>query len=249
MEAEARKLIGDIGRVVIVLVGNGHNHDLPWVEPERPLASIVLGQNGKHSLNAPQDGSVDHDRPLETRLHLLLLPNILLLALGVSVRFCLGLLFPRFLGLLLLCLLLRFTTVLFLLLTLHLITAILQVESNGQLEVQLDGSALVFPPHGISQADVNLGTIEGAITRIQAPVQTRYIEHLLHGSFCRIPDCSFTNGLLRSSGQCHGRIETKLLVDKHQKLQCSKDLLLDLLRAAEDVCIILLEAAHSSKPC
>lgn len=38
---------------------------LPGAQPERPLASEVLGQNGKHALDRPQNGAVDDDRPLK----------------------------------------------------------------------------------------------------------------------------------------------------------------------------------------
>ena len=43
---------------------------------------------------------------------------------------------------------------------------VLQLEADGQLEVQLHCCALELPPQGIEDGDVNLGAIEGPITLI-----------------------------------------------------------------------------------
>ncbi len=45
---------------------------LSRTEPERPLGSIVLSEDGEHALHRPEDGSVDHDRPLMPGLCLVL---------------------------------------------------------------------------------------------------------------------------------------------------------------------------------
>ena len=86
---------------------------LSGAEPKGPLGGIVLRQNGKHALHRPQDGSVNHDRP---------------------VMACLSL--------------------------------VLEVETNGQLEIELDGGTLELAHEGVVDGDVNLGAVEGAIARV-----------------------------------------------------------------------------------
>ena len=43
------------------MVGDGHNHDLARAEPEGPLPTKVLGQDGDHALHAAHDGTVNDD--------------------------------------------------------------------------------------------------------------------------------------------------------------------------------------------
>lgn len=43
---------------------------------------------------------------------------------------------------------------------------ILQVESDGQLEVQLDSGALKLAHEGVVHSDVDLGTVERAVPRV-----------------------------------------------------------------------------------
>ena len=40
-----------------------------------------------------------------------------------------------------------------------------------QLEIKLNCGTLVLPFEGVSQGDVNLGPVEGSITRVQLPGQ------------------------------------------------------------------------------
>lgn len=43
----------------------------------------------------------------------------------------------------------------------------LQVEADGKLEVQLNGSALELAPQGVKDRDVDLGAIEGPVCLVQ----------------------------------------------------------------------------------
>ena len=56
-------------------------------------------------------------------------------------------------------------------LLLPLLVHVAQVEPHRQLEVQLDGCALVLPLEGVLQGDVDLWPVEGSIARIQFPGQ------------------------------------------------------------------------------
>lgn len=57
-------LLEDVPNLLGILVGSRHdrnNEDLAGAQPERPLASKVLGEHTKHALKATHDGSVNHD--------------------------------------------------------------------------------------------------------------------------------------------------------------------------------------------
>lgn len=43
---------------------DGHHHDLARAEPERPLAGIVLCEDGKHALHTAQHSTMHNDWPL-----------------------------------------------------------------------------------------------------------------------------------------------------------------------------------------
>jgi len=49
---------------------------------------------------------------------------------------------------------------------------------EGQLEVELDGGALVLALKGVSEGDVDLGSVEGAVARIQLPLKAEAVERL-----------------------------------------------------------------------
>jgi hypothetical protein len=49
-------------------------------------------------------------------------------------------------------------------------SSVLEVETLGKLEVQLDGSALEGPFQCILDSDVDLGAVESTITRVELPL-------------------------------------------------------------------------------
>ena len=52
---------------------------------------------------------------------------------------------------------------------------VLQMEPNGQLEIQLHGSALVHSVHRVEHLNVDFGAIECAVSRVDLPVTRPYI--------------------------------------------------------------------------
>lgn len=120
-----------------VVVGGRHDRDdqdLSRAEPERPLAGKVLCENTKHSFEAAQHGSVNHDGACVSGRELLL---------GVAAIADSGL---------------------------ALVGNISKLESSGQVEVELHGTALVFSLQGIVQSNIDLGTVESTITRVELPL-------------------------------------------------------------------------------
>lgn len=63
--------------------------------------------------------------------------------------------------------------------------AVLQIESLGQLEVELERGALVVSAETISDQDVDLGTVEGTITGVDGPWAAKAVEGVFQMLFCR----------------------------------------------------------------
>mmetsp|Transcript_85749 Transcript_85749/g.275706 ORF Transcript_85749/g.275706 Transcript_85749/m.275706 type:complete len:247 (-) Transcript_85749:1214-1954(-) len=176
---------------------------------------------------------MDDDRTLEAILELALFPDnhaLLVLLLGS----------------------LEVALVLVLLLALHLLIvplpAVLQIEPDGVVKVELDGAALMLALHGIRKPDVDLGTIEGTITRIQGPLPAGLVQGGLELALGVVPDLLGAECLLWPGRQSKGCLEPEEAVYVVQELEPSCHLLLDLIRPHEQVTIVLLEAAHTHKP-
>ena len=122
-----------------------------------------------------------------------------------------------------------------------------QLKAVGELEVELDGGALVTLSHGVADGDVDLGAIEGAISRVELPLEAGGDEGLLQLLFSLIPDLNVAEELLRAGGERHGEAKAKDGVDVLEEVKGTLDLLFDLLRGAEDVGIILLEPADTGE--
>lgn len=75
---------------------------------------------------------------------------------------------------------------------------VLQIKSLRKVKVQLNSSKLVQSSKAILDLDINLGTIEGTITRIELPFSSCFIKHLFQLLFCIVPHVNASNMLLRS---------------------------------------------------
>ncbi len=51
-----------------------------------------------------------------------------------------------------------------------------EIESNRQLEVQLDGSALVAASQSVEEDDIDFGAVEGTVTLVEGPLQTTLVQ-------------------------------------------------------------------------
>ena len=128
----------------------------------------MFRQDGREAFDRSKHGTMHNDWPAEARLELLFLPGVLLSVILIGwedlrVELCLLLVcLGPFLGYssLLLC---------------RGLALILQVEANRLLEVDLDRSALVLPLQGIVDLAIDFGSVEGAITMVERPGQSRVI--------------------------------------------------------------------------
>ena len=70
---------------------------------------------------------------------------------------------------------------------LALLVYVSQVEPPGQLEVKLDGGALVLPLERVLQGDVDLGAVEGAVAGVELPRQSSAIQGGGEICLCLVP--------------------------------------------------------------
>jgi len=112
---------------------------------------------------------------------------------------------------------------------------VLKIETDRKLEIKLDGGALVITLESITDVDIDLRTVESTISRIDLPRETSAIEHRLQAGLSAIPKGRITHEMLRTSGKLHAEVEAKDGVGELDEVKNTSDLLLDLIRAAEDV--------------
>mmetsp|Transcript_3914 Transcript_3914/g.9378 ORF Transcript_3914/g.9378 Transcript_3914/m.9378 type:complete len:339 (+) Transcript_3914:286-1302(+) len=192
----------DPDSIVVELRADWHDHHLARGQPERPLPSVVLHENRRHALNGAQDGPVDHHGSLEAVLQAALPPDHLAL------------------GILLLCSL-ELCSFVLLIHFLHALLPVLQVEADGSIEVQLDRAALMLSLHRILKPDVDLGTVECSVSRVQRPLSARLVQRCLELRLRVVPDLLGSQSLLRPRRQGVARLEPEDLVDKVQEVQSS----------------------------
>mmetsp|Transcript_109308 Transcript_109308/g.341988 ORF Transcript_109308/g.341988 Transcript_109308/m.341988 type:complete len:309 (-) Transcript_109308:1086-2012(-) len=189
----------------------------------------MLDEDGRHPLDGAEDRAVDDDGPLEARSQLALTPDDL--ALVVLLHRTYKLLVVLLGGFLL-----------------NALLAVLQVEAQGIVEVELDGAALELPPHGILKPDVDLGAVEGPVALLDAPGAAGLAQGLLELRLGAGPELLAAERLLRPGAEAERELEAEELVDVEDKLQRRRHLLPDLVLAAEDVGVVLLEAPHAREP-
>ena len=126
-------------------------------------------------------------------------------------------------------------------------SAIGQVETDGELKVELDGGALVLALVCVLDANVNLWTVKGTITGVEFPLETGAIHgggELLLGL---VPLSQFSQKLVGASGQDQGELVAKDTVNVLQKVQAALNLGLDLVGTTEYVRVVLLEATDTGQ--
>mmetsp|Transcript_52532 Transcript_52532/g.78488 ORF Transcript_52532/g.78488 Transcript_52532/m.78488 type:complete len:385 (-) Transcript_52532:986-2140(-) len=162
----------------------------------------MLTENGKHTLNGSQHGTVNHNGTCKL-FPLLFRPRI-----------------------------------------------VLQVKSDRKLEVELDCGALMDAFHGIHNLDINLGPVEGSVARVDSPVP--FADELIHGIgqglLSAVPQFHVTQSFRRASGQLKLVRHTERIIDGFHEIQCTQYLLFDLIFAAVNMSIVLLETPNTSQP-
>lgn len=119
---------------------------------------------------------------------------------------------------------------------------ILEVKSQGQLEVKLDCPTLMGSTQGVSKVHINLRPIEGAISRAEVPGFSECLQGLLEELLSLVPKARLPQEARWSSGQCQVEGEAQDSIDRTEKIKTAVDLCLQLIWCTEDVSIVLLEA-------
>eukprot|EP00050_Salpingoeca_kvevrii_P006220 m.288086 g.288086 ORF g.288086 m.288086 type:complete len:548 (-) comp11898_c0_seq1:182-1825(-) len=98
---------------------------------------------------------------------------------------------------------------------------------------------------GVEDCDVNLGAVEGTIARVELPRVAKVVEGILEGGLGAVPRLDIAKKLLGARGEVELKRKAKRAVHVGEKVEAALNLLVDLLGEAEDVGVILLEAADT----
>mmetsp|Transcript_8998 Transcript_8998/g.17596 ORF Transcript_8998/g.17596 Transcript_8998/m.17596 type:complete len:260 (+) Transcript_8998:540-1319(+) len=125
----------------------------------------------------------------------------------------------------------------------NLVSLVRETESDRKLEVQLDGSALVRSFQSVPETNVDLGTVEGAVADVEGPGLSGFLQSLLQGCLCLVPQRVVSELVLRTGGQLQLVLETKNRIDEEEEVEGCDHLSLHLLHHTEDVRVVLLESS------
>jgi hypothetical protein len=94
-----------------------------------------------------------------------------------------------------------------------ILSLVLQVEANGQLEIHLNGSALVLSVQSIENLYVNLRAVEGTVADIVGPGPTKVVQSLCQGSLSLVPLLFGAKSIFGTSGELQFKGKAKDAVD------------------------------------
>jgi len=121
---------------------------------------------------------VDNDGAFETRLEGMLVPGEIFVVHVILLEN----LFWQFNFILILSLIVSVS-----LLFCGILSLVLQIESDGLLEIAMNGTALVLTFEGIHHLDVDLGSVERTVTVVESPWPTELVQSNLKGRFSVVP--------------------------------------------------------------
>ena len=107
----------------------------------------------------------------------------------------------------------------------HLFSSILQIESYGQLEIQLDCTALMFTLENVSQLNIYFGTIESSISFVYFVIYLKYIQSLSQLTLSLIPFLQPTQIFSRSRRQFQTILEAKQRIYIIKQIKYSQNLI------------------------
>lgn len=167
----------NFGAIRVEFLRQRTNNNLSWRDEERPFSSEMLDHDCHESFDGTKDGSVDDDGSRISVFNFMLFPFVIfripfvlfetLESLSSNKRFVIFMMFDK--G--------NFAS------TLTLICGVLQVESNWELEIKLNCSALMRSVQRIENFDINLWSVESSITRVEFPWLSEGVECVLKTLF------------------------------------------------------------------
>ena len=216
--------------ILNVLVGDREDRNLTRRKPEGPATRGVLTEDSEDPLDRAEDGAMDHDRALVAGLELMhpdvvallseFLAVVIILFLGRGDDGVLGLFHGG-----------GFVGGLFGLGSLILLLVgggglVAEAEAAWKHKVQLNGSALMRSSNGIVQLDIDLGSIERAVSWVDLPLLSEAIKCLGQLLFCGVPAIYFAEEHLWAGRELKLILETEESVDVVKEMQAVNDLTL-----------------------
>lgn len=104
--------------------------------------------------------------------------------------------------------------------------SVLEVESDRQIKIELNSSALVTSIEGIVQLDINLWSIEGTILGLDCPWLSESLQSTLESVLSLIPHLLLTNIVLRSRGEGEAVLKAEQFVHIINEIEGILDLVL-----------------------
>jgi hypothetical protein len=122
---------------------------------------------------------------------------------------------------------------------------VFEAEALGQVEVELQGGELPRTTDGVTHIDIDLGPVESAGTFVDRVVQPGAIQRLAQARRRHLPQRVLADELLHRLGrQLRLKfIEPKGPQHRQHEVQQRREFVVDHLERAEDVCVVLREAA------
>ena len=127
---------------------------------------------------------------------------------------------------------------------------ILQLEAFRHGEVELDGAQLPAAAQRVAHMEIDLGAVEGAVARIELVFDLFPGQGAGQRRFRPLPDLQRADVFLLRAGRQFDEdlLEVETRVHLEDQFDDADDLILDLLRGAEDVRVVLSELAHAEQP-
>src|SRR5215475_1611750 len=116
---------------------------------------------------------------------------------------------------------------------------IFEIETLRHHVVELNRGALPFPPNRIGDVDVDFWPIERSITFVQLVRDTGPIECLFQLSLSFIPRLDFAEEFRRTRPELQFERQAEIRIRPAQESQQPFDLLADLVRHYETMCVVL----------
>ena len=117
-------------------------------------------------------------------------------------------------------------------------SAILKIEANRQLEINLHSATLMFAFECIHQLNINLRPIKGPVSWVYFPLLSKSVKCFLEIPFCFIPQINRTQMLLGTGGKGQRILKSKESINIVQELQAAHHFLLNLTLHAEQMRIV-----------
>ena len=126
---------------------------------------------------------------------------------------------------------------------------VLEIETNREVKVKLNGATLYTPTQSILNFYVYFRSIKCSISLLLRPTHSHLIKYLFQLLLRLLPQLVRPNRFLRSCSQLNFIREAKQLrIDGVHEVKAVRNLLADLFNGTENMSIVLLKPPHPRQP-